>query len=623
MAVKVVAPRTGYSPPIKPPRPSVPPASAAYRRALGPTYAAAMPALGRAIGDVLLHFGGHRAYAIGGDYAAGLLSHLSRRLDVQPASNEMHAAFAACGQAEAEGFGICATTYTVGSLPCASAAALARTERLPVVFLSGAPGEREVSGGAIHHTVHPSTAWREDYDSALRAFAGLGLRAERLQGARNPQQPNIAGSRFCELVQHAWLHREPVLIEVPRDLLDQPTQPIVLPDLEGLPASADWFAHGDAIVAEVLHRLARARQPLVFVGDQVKLNRELVGLIRAFTARQGLRLATSWFAKGLFDEWDPTCLGSYNGVFSGPRVRRAIEGQTDYVIEVGTSVLAMDTATAFRTATHWLESFSHKTVLRATAAREHDLVQLFRRLAEAPPLRARTVARPRPMRVRPPAPEQPLGFNNLAAVLEAAQAESPTGCVFLPEVGSAYFASYGLRVRCGGLGRGWIANPWYAAMGTALPYARAAAAAIRARGLSERVVVLTGDGGFHFQANELAHFQRERLDATIIFLRNDQFALGRQGDSKVYECMAPDFDVAALMRAYGGRATRCESVGDFMDAFKASLRPGSGIRLIEVPCSCRPADQCREVRLLNLYIRAANKQPRATAQWARLCSGPR
>lgn len=608
---------------MKPPRPSAPPVPAGYRRALGATYTATLPTLGEAIGDILRHFGGRRAYAVGGDYAASLLSHLSRRLDVQPASNEMHAAFAACGQAEAEGFGVCATTYTVGSLPCASAAALARTERLPVVFLSGAPGEREVHRGAIHHTVHPSTAWREDYDAALRAFAGLGLQAERLQGARNPQQPNIAASRFCELVQHAWLQREPVLVEVPRDLLDQPTQPIVLPDLERLPASADRFAHGDAIVAEVLHRLEQARRPLVFVGDQVKLNRELVEHIHAFAARQGLRLVTSWFAKGLFDEWDPMCVGSYNGVFSGPGVRRAIEGQTDYVIEVGTSVLAMDTATAFQTATHWLESFPHKTVLRGTAPREHDLVQLFRRLAEATPVRSRPPARPRPTRARPPPSQRRLGFDNLAEVLNAAQAESPIGCLYLPEVGSAYFASYGLRVRCGGLGRGWIANPWYAAMGTALPYARAAAAAIRARGLPERVVVLTGDGGFHFQANELVHFQREQLDATIILLRNDQFALGRQGDSPVYECMAPDFDVAALVRAYGGRATRCESVGDFLHAFKASLRPGSGIRLIEVPCSGRPAAQCREVRLLNLYIRAANQQPRAAAQWARLCSGPR
>ena len=96
----------------------------------------------------------------------------------------MHAGFSACAQAEIEGMGFCLTTYTVGSLPCTSAAALAMTEGLPVVFISGAPGEVEVNQLAIHHTVHPNTSWKAEYDNALEAFEALGMRVERLQGDR-------------------------------------------------------------------------------------------------------------------------------------------------------------------------------------------------------------------------------------------------------------------------------------------------------------------------------------------------------------------------------------------------------------------------------------------------------
>ncbi len=103
----------------------------------------------------------------------------------------MHAGFSACAQAELNPIGVCMTTYTVGSLPCTSAAALARTEGLPVVFISGAPGENEVNNEALHHTVHPHTAWRSDLDAALNAFRALGVRTERLQGQRHGGQPNM------------------------------------------------------------------------------------------------------------------------------------------------------------------------------------------------------------------------------------------------------------------------------------------------------------------------------------------------------------------------------------------------------------------------------------------------
>lgn len=201
-----------------------------YETNLGQTYTERLPTLGQSIARCIALFGGKRLYGVGGDFAANLISALQPYLELCPSSNEMHAGFSACAQAETEGMGFCLTTYTVGSLPCVSAAALAMTESLPVVFISGAPGEQEVGNLAIHHTVHARAAWRTQYDNALQAFAALGIKAERLQGQRNDGQPNMAGERFLQLLHYAWQHRQPVFIEVPRDQVFSKTQALQLPD---------------------------------------------------------------------------------------------------------------------------------------------------------------------------------------------------------------------------------------------------------------------------------------------------------------------------------------------------------------------------------------------------------
>lgn len=124
----------------------------------------------------------------------------------------MHAGFSACAKAELDGMGFCLTTYMVGSLPCTSAAALAMTESLPVVFISGAPGESEVNNLAIHHTIHPTSSWKTTYDDALESLAALGMRVERIQGQRVEGQPNVGAERFFQLVTHAFKTKQPVFI---------------------------------------------------------------------------------------------------------------------------------------------------------------------------------------------------------------------------------------------------------------------------------------------------------------------------------------------------------------------------------------------------------------------------
>ena len=583
----------------------------------GLAYTESLPTLAEVMTDSLRFFGGQQVFGVGGDFAANLITGLSAMLDVAPSSNEMHAGFSACAQAEISGLGIVLTTFTVGSLPCVSAAALAMTEKLPVVFISGCPGESEISDSSIHHTVASASTWQPSYDCAINAFRALGMKAERLQGARSAQQPNMAGERFFQLVCHAYLNKTPVFIEVPRDLVFCLTQALQLPDSLAQLQRDNFVLKGEQLIAEqIICKLQQAKTPLLFIGEHVKLNQQLCQQLMAFCYKFNIPYATSWLAKGIFDESNALAVGAYNGVFSSSATRKFIEQQVDYILEVDTSIFPQDTNTAFHTGTHKVHDFANKTVVKGTVQNQQGVVNIFIRLLEAELPKFATQFVP----VEPAiiASQARLGFHNIADTLNAIQQQITQSLVFLPEVGNAYFASYSLQTKQSELGRSWLTNPWYAAMGSSLPYARAVAKAIKQQQLTDIPVVITGDGGFNFQLNELIHFQRERLSVIILYLRNDIFHLGKSGDQAMYQCSTPEFNLAALMQAYGGHYHYCQQVGDFCQQFMQLLPEFQGIHLIEIPASVAAEHQSHEIAMLNLYIQAKNGAPEAVQQWQQL-----
>ena len=593
-----------------------------YEQNFGTEYQRSLVTLGQAMRQIIRHFGADTVYGVGGDFAANLIAALDQDgLTISPSSNEMHAGFCACAQAEVQGMGFCLTTYTVGSLPCTTAAALAKTEGLPVVFISGAPGEDEVHQSSIHHMVQPGDSWRAEYDAALRSFAALGIRSERLQGDRARGQPNISAFRFFELVKHAWRHREPVFIEVPRNLVFALTQPLALPPVAQLQSDEIPFAGLQAVLDNIVAKFRAAKHPLVYFGVQVRRNPELTQLMVDFCQRFNIPFASHWFAKGAVDETHPLCLGGYNGAFSDPAIRATIENQVDYVLDLGTSIIAQDTASAFQTGTHFIADFPNKTVLKSTVPREKELVRILQGLLQADLPHYDYTA---PVRSAPAlAADAKMDFHVLTDVINQLQTAQDFGTVFVPEVGNSFFASFGLAPKATQLGVNWLANPWYAAMGTALPYARVAAETVRDAGHSDRVVLITGDGGFHFQLNELIHVQKQNLPLTIVYMRNDVFHLGKSGDGPIYHCSTSAFDVHKLVQAYGGEARRCQTIGEFSTYYRECLAANTGIRLIEVPCALEPEYQCREIALLNLYIKSRNGDPQSIVQWKAATQPPK
>ncbi len=605
-----------------------------YEMNFGQAYNEQLPTLGESMSEVIRFFGGQHIYGVGGDFAANLIAALSAgdtedSVQINPSSNEMHAGFSACAQAEVDGMGFCLTTYMVGSLPCTSAAALAVTEGLPVVFISGAPAESEVNQVAIHHTIHPNASWKAEYDNALEAFSALGMRVERLQGQRVEGHPNIAGQRFYQIVAEAYKNKQPVFIEVPRDQVFAKTQPIKLPkSLDNICCGSNILAGTELIVENILSKLELAKAPMLYIGDRLKHNEKLKSLILAFAEKFKIPYATTWFAKGLFDEYAPLCLGAYNGVFTQTVGREYIEKSADYVIDVATSIFPQDCNIAFATGTHKIESFENKTLLKGGSLLEKDLVAIFEGLLEknSKSFVFNSFSQHDQSQENSDLVigSDDIDFNNLAQTLNDLQGQDDTTYVYLPEVGNSYFASYSLKVRQSKLGRSWLTNPWYGAMGTALPYARVVAQRLKEKAeqpeqheANERAVVIIGDGGFHFQLNELIHFLKDQTDVTIIYMRNNIFHLGKSGDGAIYHCNDKGFDVHHIVKAYQGQSKTCTSVSEFKDYFK-QCSTQTGISLIEVPAKPVEERQSNELQLLNLYIKSQNGQPDAVKAWRAL-----
>ncbi|WP_286261282.1 thiamine pyrophosphate-dependent enzyme [Thalassotalea atypica] len=583
-----------------------------YEMNLGSSYNEALPTLGEVMVQVIKFFGEEKLYGVGGDFAANIIAALDTDLNIYPSSNEMHAGFSACAQAEMNGIGFCLTTYTVGSLPCTSAAALAITESLPVIFISGAPAESEIGDIAIHHTVHPNNSWKANYDNALNAFSGLGMKVERLQGDRTEGYPNIAGRQFYQLVKEAYQTKQPIFIEIPRDQLSRKTQPIELPPSPEQTCCGQSVISGyPAILDNVLTKLNECEHPVLYIGDRLKHNTKLKQLVLELSHRFNIPYATSWFAKGLFDEYDPLCLGSYNGIFSPVDVRQYIETKMDYLLDIANSLYSQDSNTAFATGTHKIENFANKTSLKGAEPLESDVIEIMEGLIthhqkcfEFTPISTKTHI----------ALSENIDFNNLAQTLNELQKLDDKSYIYLPEIGNSYFASYSLKTRKSELNRSWLTNPWYGAMGTSLPYARVVAQEIKHSQLNCRAVVITGDGGFHFQLNELIHFLKDGTDVTIIYMRNNVFHLGKSGDSEIYHCNDKHFDAHHIIKAYQGHSETVTSVDEFNGAFKASLNR-QGINLIEVLAIPIESKCSNEIKLLNLYIKAKNGQTEAIREW--------
>ena len=151
-------------------------------------------------------------FGLPGDYVLNFYDKLSKSEDINliNTTDESHAGFAADAYSRIKGIGCVCVTYSVGGLKLANATACAFAEKSPLIVICGSPGVKErESGVLLHHMVRSFESQKEVFDSITCASVVL-------------DNPATAGYEIDRVFEALHYYKQPIYIELPRDIADKP-----------------------------------------------------------------------------------------------------------------------------------------------------------------------------------------------------------------------------------------------------------------------------------------------------------------------------------------------------------------------------------------------------------------
>ena len=166
----------------------------------------------------LKEHGAQEIFGIPGDFALAFFKVIEESgiLPLYTMSHEPGVGFAADAAARFNSaLGVAAVTYGAGALNMVNAVAAAYAEKSPLVIISGAPGLGESHIGLLlHHQIKTlDSQWRIDEEITCDQI--------RLDA------PERAPDRLARVLHSCLRHSRPVYIELPRDQVFEPCEPVV------------------------------------------------------------------------------------------------------------------------------------------------------------------------------------------------------------------------------------------------------------------------------------------------------------------------------------------------------------------------------------------------------------
>src|SRR5215470_6996210 len=246
------------------------------------------------IGDYLVAYlrkiGVTHLFGIPGDLVIQLFMKFGkpRGMEVLTFSHEPGAGFAVDGYARATGkLGVLCVTYGAGGHNVVNTVAGSFSERVPILVISGGPGEEKRKLGVlIHHQA-------KEIESQLHIYQEVTCAAKIID------DPAHAARDIDEVIRSIWLNQQPGYLEIHRDMVEREiTVPGEILSWSGdLPYPQSDRHKLDEAVRETAARLDNAQHPLVLVGIEAyrfKIAREIVKLVE----KMGTPCCTSVLAKG-------------------------------------------------------------------------------------------------------------------------------------------------------------------------------------------------------------------------------------------------------------------------------------------------------------------------------------
>ncbi len=510
--------------------------------------------------EALLHAlcarGVREIFGIPGDFALPLfrIAESSGILPIYTFSHEPAVGFAADAAARFRSApSVAAVTYGAGAFNIVNAVAAAYAEKSPVVVISGAPGRHEARMGLLLHHQGPRL------DTQFRLFREITVAQARLD------DPRTAPQEIARVLQAAVEESRPVYLEVPRDAVALPVDPV--PDPEPWPFDPEAVA---ACAEAVLDRLAAARQPVLLVDVEIR-RFGLEAKVAELARRLAIPVVTTFMGRGLLSEADAPLLGTYLGFAGDPAIAELVEGSDGLLLlgvilsdtNFGVSVGRLDLRRTIRACDRSVAMGFHvfpDIPLRA-------LIDAL--LARARPLGSATAA-PKPSVPRGlVADEAPITPDDIARALNdlfARHGVMPVAC----DVGDCLFTAMSLD-------HGPLTAPaYYAGMGYGVP-AGMAAQLVTGR----RTLVLVGDGAFQMTGWELGNCRKLGIDPIVLVFNNRSWEMLRVFEPNARFNDLDDWHFAQAAAALGGEGRRVHTRAQLAHALEAAMLTRGRFQLVE------------------------------------------
>ena len=554
-----------------------------------------------ALGDFLVAYlkrsGVTHIFGLPGDLVLGLFHRFgrSRDLEIVTFSHEPSVGFAADGYARStRKLGVVCVTYGAGGHNIVNPVAGAYAEQVPLLVVSGSPGEAEQQLAGVHHQA-------KDVDSQHRIFEEVTCAARVLE------HPDLAAEQVHELARAIADEHRPGYLEIHRDMVETKIPvPRHILDWDGtFPRPASDVRKLDEAVSESVERIHAARRPILSGG---------VELYRAGAERDFLRLAeklgvavvTTVLAKGVFPMDHPQHMGIHIGPFSAEQIQRRVR-DADLVLALGTQLTDMNLGASkpqvLRDRSIWAVSqrvnvsFHTYTdvMLKDFVSRlvKQELPGFDEKVRYCDNLKrgARPGAAPR---------DKALTVNDLLLEVNEFLAEPGRRYDVFAESGDMLFGGLEVRQRDGGL---YFAQGYYASMGFGVPAAMGAQI-----GTGRRPLVLCGDGAFQMTGPEISHAPKLGLSPVVVLVNNSGWGIFRPISPRQDLLDIPPWPYAELAQAWGGVGIRVQTRGELGEALRAAHEVND---FVIVECCVDPHDLSP---VSKRYIRRSASKGRAATR---------
>ncbi len=511
--------------------------------------------------ESLLHalkaHGARQIFGIPGDFALPYFRIIEESgiLPLYTLSHEPGVGFAADASARIScGLGVAAVTYGAGALNMINSVAAAFAEKSPLVVLSGGPGKGESrSGLLLHHQA-------KTLDSQFQIFKEITCDQVRLDDAQR------APADIARVLASCLRRSEPVYIEIPRDMVALPCEPVVmqtalLPDQDALNACVD----------EIPERLGSARSPVLMAGVEVR-RYGLEAKVAQLSRRLGMPVVTSFMGRGLLAEEDAPLVGTYMGVAGFPEVTQLVES-SDGLFLLGeiicdTNFAVSETKIDMR---QTIQALDGRVSIGYHSYADLPLAALVQRMLE------RTGVAEKAFEVKRQvfpyglvADAQTITPTDIATAvndLMAAHGKLPIAS----DMGDCLFTAMEIEHTA------LVAPGYYATMGYGVPAGLGLQAAT-----GQRPLILVGDGAFQMTGWELGNCKRYGWDPIVLLFNNASWEMLRTFQPESTFNDLGHWGFAEMAAGMGGDGVRVNTRAELKAALEKAMATRGRFQLIDI-----------------------------------------